>query len=375
MAEEQQGQEKTEEPTQRKLDKAREEGQLARSKELNTFAIVFIGATIAIFYAPMATEQLMALTVEAFSYRVDSSTSLVNQISMFAGEAMVIALPFLLAVFIAGLVASVLVGGVVLAPKAFTPKLSRMNPIKGLGRMFSMKALVELGKSIAKFVLVCGVTIAVLMTFMQNLLVLGALPPESAIGQASAYIGLALLFIASTLIIVAAIDVPFQLSDHKKQLRMTKQEVKDELKDSEGKPEVKSRQRNLAQQVANRKMLDDVPQADVVITNPEHFSVAIRYDAQTMTAPILLAKGVDHMALQIRTVATLHQVPVVPIPVLARAIHHSTQVQDEIPSALYLAVAQVLAYIYQLEQYRQGEIEQPPTLGDVEVPPEYEVNP
>ncbi len=370
MAEEQQGQEKTEEATPRKLQKAREEGQVARSRELNSVAIVTFGACAAIFVAPNLSQAMLDLTERLFTTAADSQLQMTTVLGEAALDSIWAALPFCVVMFAAGVFSSIGVGGLVFAPKALQPKLERMSLIKGFGRMFSMKSLVELGKSIAKFVLISGVAIAVLSVSLNELLVLATKPIEAAIAAGVSYVGWALLLIGVALIVVAAIDVPFQIHQHKKQLKMTKQEVKDELKDSEGKPEVKAKLRALQQQVAQRKMLEDVPNADVVITNPEHFSVAVKYDAAAMVAPILVAKGVDHMAFRIREIADQHDVPQVQMPPLARAIYYNTEAGEEIPEALYVAVAQVLAYVYQLEQYRRGQLERAPHLANVDVPPE-----
>ncbi len=370
MAEEQQGQEKTEEATPRKLQKAREEGQVARSRELNSVAIVTFGACAAIFVAPNLSQAMLDLTERLFTTAADSHLQMTTVLGEAALDSIWAALPFCVVMFAAGVFSSIGVGGLVFAPKALQPKLERMSLIKGFGRMFSMKSLVELGKSIAKFVLISGVAIAVLSVSLNELLVLATKPIEAAIAAGVSYVGWALLLIGVALIVVAAIDVPFQIHQHKKQLKMTKQEVKDELKDSEGKPEVKAKLRALQQQVAQRKMLEDVPNADVVITNPEHFSVAVKYDAAAMVAPILVAKGVDHMAFRIREIADQHDVPQVQMPPLARAIYYNTEAGEEIPEALYVAVAQVLAYVYQLEQYRRGQLERAPHLANVDVPPE-----
>ena len=234
--------------------------------------------------------------------------------------------------------------------------------------MFSMKALVELGKSLLKFVLISAVALAVLSVLLKEILYLSDKDFSVAAAQGVSYVGLALLLLGMVLVVIAAVDVPFQIAQHKKQLKMTKQEVRDELKDSEGKPEVKARIRSLQQQLSERKMLEDVPQADVVITNPEHFSVAIKYAASEMAAPIVVAKGVDSMAMRIREVANSHDIPLVAAPPLARAIYFNTDYGQEIPEALYVATAQVLAYVYQLEQYQRGQLDQTPILGNLELP-------
>ena len=368
MAEEQQGQEKTEEPSQRKLTKAKEEGQIARSRELNSVAIVLFGAVGAFVGAEPLAVALQKIATGSFSKAATQDLVLPSYLSQVAIDALFAFLPFAIPIFLAGIFSSIVVGGMVLSAKAIAFKASRMSPIKGLGRMFSMKALMELAKSIAKFLLISSVAVLVLYSFLPDLLQLSTKAFEVAFLEGITYVGVALIFLASSLIIVAAIDIPFQIQQHKKQLRMTKQEVKEEFKDSDGKPEVKAKVRALQQEISQRKMMEDVPTADVVITNPEHFSVAIKYDSENMFAPMLVAKGVDIVALRIREVAAEHDIPCVPVPVLARAIYWNTEIQQEVPEELYVAVAQVLAYVYQLEQYQRGQISDEPRLANIEVP-------
>ena len=368
MAEESQGQEKTEEATPRKLEKAREEGQVSRSRELNSVAIVTFGAAAAIFVAPGLANTMMEMTMKLYTEAGQTQISMTTILGESILAALWAILPFSLVMFAAGVFSSIGVGGMLYSPKALQPKFERLSPIKGFGRMFSAKSLMELAKSLAKFVLVSGIAVLLLGVMLEELLQLGGLPLHVAVTEGVSRVGWALLVIGSALVVVAAIDVPFQMAQHKKQLKMTKQEVKEELKNSEGKPEVKARIRQLQQQAARRQMLEEVPNADVVITNPEHFSVAIKYDGALMAAPIMLAKGVDHMAFRIREVAGQHDIPLVAMPPLARAIYYNTEAGDEIPEELYVAVAQVLAYIYQLDQYRRGQLEGAPTLGDIEVP-------
>ena len=368
MAEEEQGQEKTEEATPRKLEKAREEGQVARSRELGSVAIVAFGAAAALFVAPDIALDLKQITVDAFRQAADINRPLPTYAFDVVVQALLAVLPLLIVLFGAGIAANLGVGGMVFAPKAIAPKLNRLSPIKGFGRMFSMKALVELGKSIGKFLLISGVAVSTLYVLLPEILFLSSMPLQSAMAQGLGYVGLSVLLAGLALIFIAAIDVPFQIAQHKKQLKMTKQEVRDELKNSEGKPEVKAKLRALQQQASQRKALDSVPEADVVITNPEHFSVAIKYDASNMEAPVLVAKGVDHMAFRIREIADANDVPKVAIPILARAIYYNTEIDQQMPESLYLAVAQVLAYVYQLEQYRRGQLDEAPVMANVEVP-------
>ena len=368
MAEEQQGQEKTEEATPRKLEKAKEEGQLARSRELNSVAIVTFGALAAMMVAPSLAQHVIDTANYFFTQASNKDLVMTEQLGRVASESASAVLPFLLIMFAAGVFSSVGVGGFVFSTKALNPKMSRMSLLKGLGRMFSEKAMVEFAKSVAKVALIGLVSTLVLNTLMSKLLVLGALPFEVAASTGMSYVGWALLLIGLVLVFVAAIDVPFQIAQHKKQLKMTKQEVKDEMKDSEGKPEVKAQIRNLQQQAAQRKMMDDVPTADVIITNPEHFSVAIRYDSNVMNAPILVAKGADFVAFRIREVGQQNEIPIVPMPMLARAVFYNTDIGAQIPDELFVAMAQVLAYVYQIDQYRRGQLDKEPILGHVAVP-------
>ena len=320
------------------------------------------------FVAPDIALDLKQITVDAFRQAADINRPLPTYAFDVVVQALLAVLPLLIVLFGAGIAANLGVGGMVFAPKAIAPKLNRLSPIKGFGRMFSMKALVELGKSIGKFLLISGVAVSTLYVLLPEILFLSSMPLQSAMAQGLGYVGLSVLLAGLALIFIAAIDVPFQIAQHKKQLKMTKQEVRDELKNSEGKPEVKAKLRALQQQASQRKALDSVPEADVVITNPEHFSVAIKYDASNMEAPVLVAKGVDHMAFRIREIADANDVPKVAIPILARAIYYNTEIDQQMPESLYLAVAQVLAYVYQLEQYRRGQLDEAPVMANVEVP-------
>lgn len=374
MAEEQQGQERTEEPTPRRLAKAKEEGQAARSRELTSMALVTVGAVVLIAVFPTSARRVGALMRRAFELAAEPEEHMftVLEVALEAGLAAVA--PFLAVVMLVGAGSMLVPGGMVLSAKAMAFKASRISPAKGLGRMFSVRSLMELGKSIAKFVLIAAMAVVALSAFLDGLMALAGLSLQAAVANSVQYVGLALLCIGASLVIVAAVDVPFQIAQHRKQLRMTRQEVKDELKDTEGKPEVRSRLRQLQHEISQRQMLTQVPEADVVVTNPEHYSVALKYDGESMGAPLVLAKGVDHMALKIREIAAASDVPQLPVPPLARAVYHAAEVGEEIPAPLYVAVAKVLAYVYQLKLYRQGRGGRPPTLGDVDIPEEYVVD-
>lgn len=225
-------------------------------------------------------------------------------------------------------------------------------------------------KALGKFLVVLLVALAVLKAYEDDLLSIAKQPLELAIAHSAEVVGWCALWMACGLILIAAVDVPFQLWDNKQKLMMTKQEVKDEYKDSEGKPEVKGRIRQMQREMAQRRMMQAVPEADVIITNPTHFAVALKYDADKGNAPVLLAKGGDFLALKIREIGQEHRVMILESPALARAVYYSTEVEQEIPAGLYLAVAQVLAYVYQLRQYQTGRGKRPDPLRDLPIPPD-----
>ncbi len=242
-----------------------------------------------------------------------------------------------------------------------------MNPLSGLKRMFGLQSWVELLKSILKVLLVAGVAFYLIEASKQDLFQLSLDTFPQNIFHALDILLNFVLLISCSLLVVVAIDVPFQIWQHANQLKMTKQEVKDEYKDTEGKPEVKGRIRMLQREAAQRRMMADVPQADVIITNPDHFSVALRYKQNTDRAPVVVAKGIDHLALKIREVAREHDIMIIPAPPLARALYHTTELEQEIPDGLFVAVAQVLAYVFQLKQYRRKG-GQRPQLKDENMP-------
>jgi flagellar biosynthetic protein FlhB len=371
MAEETTSQERSEEATPRKREKARQDGQVPRSRELNSMALVCVAALGLMALAPWGASRFMDLTRNIFELASNPQAHWIEALKMAFAEAAVILLPFLALTAVAGIASSVAVGGFLISGKAVAFKANRMSPMKGFKRMFSTRSLVELAKSAAKILVICGVAILTLAYLLNDLMQIANLALESAIGTGLSMVLVALLLMGLVLVFIAVIDVPFQIHQHSKQLKMTRQEIKDEMKDTEGKPEVRSRIRQLQYEMSRRRNLDDVPKADVVITNPEHFSVAIKYDAASMGAPLVLAKGADQLAFRIREIAESANVPMLRVPALARAVYYATEPGEEVPPGLYVAVAQVLAYIYQLEQYRRGQVASAPELGDVSVPPDF----
>ena len=373
MAESESGADKSEEPTSKRLDEPRKQGQIARSRELNTVVVTMTGIGRLLIYGADLGQTLLELMRGNF---VLSRDVLLDDGSMAmhllaSGKLVLEAMmPLLVVLIIAAILGPIALGGWLFSPEAMAPKVSRMNPASGLKRMFSTHALVELLKALAKFTVILLVALSVLSSDQDDLLAIANEPLEAAIMHSAQVVGWSMLWMACGLILIAAVDVPFQLWDHKQKLMMTKQEVRDEYKDSEGKPEVKSRIRQMQREMAERRMMAAIPTADVIITNPTHFAVALKYDPAKGTAPVLLAKGGDFMALKIREIAQQHKVMVLESPGLARAVYFSTELDQEIPAGLYLAVAQVLAYVYQLKQFRTGKGKRPGPLPDLPIPPD-----
>ncbi|MDH5518784.1 MAG: flagellar biosynthesis protein FlhB [Gammaproteobacteria bacterium] len=372
MAEES-GQERTEEPTPKRQADSKKKGQIARSRDFNTMAIVALAAAALLIMGSMFTDGLTKLMIKGLTpsrAEIFDPIMIVTRFLDSVIDALIIILPFLVIMFIAALVAPILVGGWAFSWESLQPKFSKLNPISGIKKMFSMKSLVELVKTMAKFFLVTAVSIIVLWSQADSFLKLGSQSVEAAMAHAGELFGWGFLMLSIALMIIAAIDVPFQVWDHMRQMRMTLQEVKDEMKDSEGRPEVKGKIRQLQREMSERRMLEDVPQADVVITNPEHFAVALKYDQISGRAPVVVAKGADLIAASIRKVAVHNNVTLVEAPPLARAVFYKTEIGDEIPEALYLAVAQILAYVFHLKTAKK-EGTKAPEVPKTTLPDEY----
>ncbi|ANI61765.1 flagellar biosynthesis protein FlhB [Pseudomonas sp. IT-194MI4] len=374
MAESESGQDKTEDPTEKRKKDSREKGEIARSKELNTLAVMLAGAGGLLIFGGALAQDLMELMRMNFSL---SREVILDQRSMatyllHSGQIALFAIqPVMITLLLAALIGPISLGGWLFAAGSMAPKFSRMNPAAGLKRMFSAKALVELLKALAKFFIVLFVALAVLSSDIDDLLRIAHEPLDMAIIHSLQVVGWSTLWMACGLIIIAAVDVPVQLWESHNKLLMTKQEVRDEHKDQEGRPEVKQRIRQLQREMSQRRMMAAIPDADVVITNPTHYAVALKYDPEKGGAPMLIAKGSDFLALKIREIAVANQVQLLESPALARSIYYSTELDQEIPGGLYLAVAQVLAYVYQIRQYRAGKGKRPdPLKDDLPIPPD-----
>ncbi len=373
MAESESGQDKTEDPTDKKLREARENGEVARSKELNTLAVMIGGCGALLAYGGHLAQTLMDLMRMNFHLSREAILDQ-SQMGLFllaSGKLAINAvMPILLVLIVVSFIAPISLGGWLFSAGSMAPKFSRMNPLSGVKRMFSMHALTELLKALAKFFVVLLVALFVLKKDRNDLLSIAHEPLEMAIIHCVQLVGWNALWMSMGLIIIAAVDVPIQMYQSRQKLLMTKQEVRDEHKDSEGRPEVKQRIRQLQREMSQRRMMSAIPTADVIITNPTHYAVALKYDPEKGNAPMLLAKGTDFIALKIREIGNEHNIQILESPALARSIFYSTELEQQIPAGLYLAVAQVLAYVYQIRQYRAGRGKRPIPLKDLPIPPD-----
>ncbi len=364
MAEHDSDQDRTEEPTARKLRKAREDGQVARSIELPAAAIVIGSFLLILMMGGWLMTRLADLFVSSFIFNTKTLSKpelLPVALGDSLHQAFVLFIPLILLTILLALVASGLTGGYFLSLKAVAPKASKLDPVQGFKRMFGTHALVELGKAILKFVLVTGVLWASIAANTDTLVAIGRMSLEPALWAAGLMIAKSAVWVALSLALIAVIDVPYQKYAFIKRMRMTKQEVKDEMKDIEGRPEVKAQIRRRQREMSNARMMQRVKDADVVITNPDHFAVALEYDPGGDGAPVLVAKGTDFMAQNIREEAVRHGVQVFAAPPLARALYFTTELEQPVPEPLYHAVAQVIAYVYGLEaaQPGRGQIQKP----------------
>jgi flagellar biosynthesis protein FlhB len=348
-------QERTEQPTGKRLEKARQEGHVPRSPELTTAAVLLVTAGSLHFLGGSVGASLFDIMKSALNVSpreaVDPGLAL-SAASAEMARALIVCAPIFGLTLVAALAAPLALGGWNFSLEALTPNFTRLDPIAGLGKFFSTQGAVELGKALGKFLIVGTVAVVVLRKQTPRLLALGATPLPVGIAQAANLASDALLAVAGGLALIAAVDVPWQLWQYTHKLRMTREEIREEYKESEGSPEVRTRIRRTQREMARRRMMHEVPKADVIVVNPTHFAVALRYEESRMRAPLVVAKGTDLIAARIREIATEHAVPVFEAPPLARALYHNVEIGGEIPATLYVAVAQVLTYIYQLKAAR-----------------------
>lgn len=364
---------KTEAATPRRLEKAREDGQVARSRELSTFLLLLGGVGGLWSMSSVLYAQLGLVMEQSFLFERNvafDSAVMVAHFWSLAQRSLFALLPLFILLLLIALVSPMLLGGWLLSAKSLAPQFSRLNPFKGLKRLFSTHALAELGKAIAKSLLVGWVAVQFISSHVGEMMALMTQPLPQALANALSLAAQACGLIVLALVVVIGIDVPYQLWSHAKKLRMSKEDLRQEHKESEGDPHVKGRIRSQQQAVARRRMMSKVPTADVIVTNPTHYAVALAYEDGSMGAPKVVAKGTELVAARIRELGAEHGVPLLEAPPLARALYRHVDLDKEIPAELYTAVAEVLAWAYRLRRVREEGGEMPPTPHDLPVPAE-----
>ncbi len=367
--------ERTEEATPQRIQKAREDGQIARSQELTTFTLLLTAAAGLVFMGNNLMEKLLNIMREGIQMERElafHTDLMLNRFYQLAVESLWTLAPLLVLLIIAAFFAPMLLSGWLFSSKALMPDFKRINPISGFGRIFSVHSLTELFKAIAKTVVVGSVAALVIWGNKEAVLALISIPVNSGITRTGELLVLSFLLITGAMILIVAIDVPFQLWSHAKKLRMTKEEIRRESKESEGDPLVKGRIRSLQREAARRRMMSEVPEADVIVTNPTHYAVALKYK-NSMRAPKVVAKGVHLLAARIRELGEENHVPILEAPPLARALYHHADLDAEIPEKLYTAVAEVLAYVFHLKRHQDYGGDMPDPLGEIVVPQELEI--
>lgn len=374
MAESDSG-EKTEQPTAKKLTDARKKGQIARSKDLGTMFVLVGSAVAMMFMGNILVDALSTSMKRLFTLSRQEAMdvhAITGIISDGIGHVVFPMLAIFLIIILAAFIGNTMLGGMAFSWEAMAPKASRLSPLAGFKRMFGVQAAVELLKSILKFFVVFIVAFLLLDGLFEQILGLSLEAIPLNFGHAVNMLLWMFLALALSIGIIVAIDAPYQVWNHTRQLKMTKQEIKDEFKNTEGNPEIKGRIKQTQYEMSQRRMMSEVPNADVVITNPTHYSIALKYDPKVGGAPILVAKGVDEMAMHIRTIAKEHGVEMIQSPALARSLYYTAEVDQDIPEELYAAVAQVLAFIFQLNEHKKGRGKKPiPVAKNLPIPDEY----
>jgi flagellar biosynthesis protein FlhB len=363
MSAESSSEDRTEQPTDRRLEDARKKGQIPRSRELSLTLMLVLGSAGLLIIGDDIAVRMRDLMVKMLTL---SRRDLAEPSAMFywvqyaSIELLWCIAPFVALMVVAAIAGPLALGGWNFSWEALEPKWEKMNPLAGFARMFGLATFVEIPKALLKTVLVGGVAIFYLWGHRNEVFALSELPLQAALMQSMDLFFWCFLILSSVLILVGGIDAPYQFWQHYRQLKMTFQEVRDEAKETDGRPEVKGRIRQMQRQISQRRMMENVPKADVVVTNPTHFAVALQYDKDKMKAPKVVAKGADEIAFKIREIAKAHQVMVFEEPPLARALYHTAKLDKEVPQGLYVAVAQVLAYVYQLRvAVRQRGVQRP----------------
>jgi flagellar biosynthetic protein FlhB len=364
--------EKTEPASQRRLEQARERGQVPRSPELSTLTVLLAGGGgLMVIGSGLAhsLESLMRDSLTLDHAAAFEPAQMMQRLFESTVGALLGISPLFLLVMVVALLTPTLVSGWLFTFDGLEPDFSRLNPLRGLGRMFSSRGLIEMGKALLKTLLVGGVATWVVWSERAEILSLFGQSLEHAVAHLANLLGRTFLILAGAFALIVVIDVPYQIWDHRRQLRMTKDEVREEYKETEGNPQIKARIRSLQRETARRRMMAEVPKADVIVTNPVHYAVALRYRDDAMAAPRVVAKGSLLLAERIVKVGQAAGVPMLEAPSLARALFAHAEIGRDIPAALYTAVAEVLAWVYQLRRARAGGEEVPRPPVDLPVPP------
>jgi flagellar biosynthetic protein FlhB len=363
--------EKTEPASERRLEKAREEGNVARSRELTTFVMLGTASAGLWFAAESLSASMNGALRRGLQFDRASAfdpSHMLAQTGLMALQVLMAIGPLFAMMVIAAVAAPLMLGGWMFSTQAVAPNFGKLNPLSGIARMFSAQSLAELVKALAKSALIGGVAWWVIVNDIEAVMALMAQPAHYALPHAIVLVAKHCALIAATLLLVALVDVPFQLWSYYRKLRMSREDVRQEHKESEGDPHIKAQIRRQQQQMARRRMMSEVPKADIVLTNPTHFAVALRYLDSDMRAPRVVAKGTELVAARIRELAKDNKVAILEAPSLTRALYKHTKLGDEIPAGLYTAVAEVLAWVYQLKRWKAEGGDAPRTPTDLPVP-------
>ncbi len=363
--------ERTEPASQRRLEQAREQGQVPQSRELSAFLVLIAGSVGVWVMGSWVADRAAALMRTGLTLERAAAfdpQAMAQSLWSLGADALLTLAPLLLLLVVAALAGPLAMGGFIFSPKAFQPDFNRLDPLKGFGRMASVQGLAELVKALLKALLIGGVALWVVSHERDALFALLGQPLHASMSSFAQLVVFSAVMIIGGMALIAAIDVPFQLWQYHSKLKMTKEELRQEAKELEGDPQLKARIRSQQREMARKRMMSEVPKADVVVTNPTHYSVALKYDASKMRAPRVVAKGAGLVAQRIREIAGEHHVPLLEAPPLARALYRHTEPGDEVPATLYTAVAEVMAYIYQLNHYFSHGGLPPRPPADIPVP-------
>jgi flagellar biosynthetic protein FlhB len=371
MAESESGQDRTLDPTAKRYEEARKEGQVPRSRDLAHFCVVGSSVAVLAMAGQSLSDASRGLLVRGLQFDAVSATDpsrMAERLGQLVSGALVATAPIFAVMLVAAIASPLLIGGWLFAPAALLPNLSRLDPITGLQRLLSLHSFVGLGKTMMLAMLLAVVGGVYIVGHMSQFASLASDSLPAALSQLFSLVLTAFALLTVTLAAMAAIDVPYQIISFRNRLKMTVQEVRQEDRELQGDPRLKAQVRKVQREMARRRMMAAVPKADVIVTNPSHFAVALKYMEDRHRAPVVVAKGMDHVATKIRELARAAGVPQLEAPPLARALYQHVELGAEIPAALYTAVAQVLAYIFQLKRYAQGQGPRPVEPTDIDVP-------